>query len=200
MSMIAGYRMPRRMPRRPSIGFCSRMRATACSRRSFSASSVWIVAANAKLCDLGDEFVVRRQELVQRRIDQANDHREPVHGARARRGSPPSGWEAAWLRASRYVAHRLVRRRRALASCRQALLQLRVVATCSVGLCLQLPRARSRCALLRRRRESSCARSAGAPPRRTCARCGRGRCPGRRTHVPARRLAGSRHLPRPPAA
>ena len=51
---------------------------------------------------------------------------------------------------------------------------------------------------VRRWRGSSAARSAGARPRRTCARCGRGRCPRRRTRGPLRRRAGSRRSPRRP--
>ena len=42
--------------------------------------------------------------------------------------------------------------------------------------------------------------SAAGPPRRTCARCGRGRCPGRRRHARARRRAGSRRWPIPGGA
>ena len=50
----------------------------------------------------------------------------------------------------------------------------------------------------RSRPGSSPGRSGAAPRRRTCARCGRGRCPGRRTRAPWRRRRGCRRSRAPP--
>ena len=63
-----------RTPRRPSIGFCS------CSRRT--ASSSWrscSVASSPASATLTRQVGEVGQELVQRRVDQPDRHRQPVH-------------------------------------------------------------------------------------------------------------------------
>src|SRR5579875_1928717 len=75
MSMISGWTSPSRMPRRPSMGFCSRMRATARNIRSFSR----IAPAAPQLGDLLEELVVPGQEFVEGRVDQPDDHGSPRH-------------------------------------------------------------------------------------------------------------------------
>ena len=68
--------MPSRTPRRPSIGFSS------CSRFTASSSLCSLVSRLAALVvqrDLDRQVGVVGQELVQRRVDQPDGHRQPVH-------------------------------------------------------------------------------------------------------------------------
>ena len=68
--------MPRRTPRRPSIGFCS------CSRLTASSSLLVVLVDVAALVlerDLDRQLGEVGQELVQRRVDQPDRHRQPVH-------------------------------------------------------------------------------------------------------------------------
>ena len=71
--------MPRRTPRSPSIGFCS------CSRPTAS-RSVWCRASRSSVVvlerDLDREVGLVGQELVQRRVDEPDRDRQPVHLAR----------------------------------------------------------------------------------------------------------------------
>ena len=69
--------MPSRTPRRPSIGFCSCSRCTASSSLLLACSST--VAALVVERDLDRQLGVVGQELVQRRVDQPDRHRQPVH-------------------------------------------------------------------------------------------------------------------------
>ncbi len=161
MRTSSGMWMPRRTPRRPSIGFCSRSASTRREHLALVASVPSSPSGRSpslqlqprlELGDLAQQLVVARQELVQRRIDQADGHRQPVHRAE-------QAVEVA--RAASAAASRAPRR-----------------------------------APPRPARGSSAARSAAARPRRTCARCGTGRCPRRRSRARARRRAGSRRWPR----
>ena len=71
-----GMTMPSRTPRRPSIGFSS------CSRLTASSSLCCLRVAVAALVhqrDLDRQVGVVGQELVQRRVDQPDRHRQPVH-------------------------------------------------------------------------------------------------------------------------
>ena len=63
--------MARRQPRKPSIGLNS------CSSRARSASLLRVGAHRRG--DLGDLLLGVRQEFVQRRIEQADRHRQPAH-------------------------------------------------------------------------------------------------------------------------
>ncbi len=71
-----GITSPSRTPRRPSIGFCSCMRRTAASSRVVARVRRPVASATR---DLDREVLQRRQELVQRRVDQPDRHRQPVH-------------------------------------------------------------------------------------------------------------------------
>ena len=78
--------MPSRTPRRPSIGFGSRRRSTAPSKLRLPASKRPILRVHrlelddgSQLGDLLQQLVVGRQELVQRRVDQPDGDRQPVH-------------------------------------------------------------------------------------------------------------------------
>ena len=71
-----GITRPRRTPRRPSIGFCSCIRRTA-----VSSTPSWPGSSPVRLGDrhLRGQLLQRRQELVQRRVDEPDGHRQPVH-------------------------------------------------------------------------------------------------------------------------
>ena len=81
--------MPSRQPRVPSIGFDSRHSSDACSSlRSRS------VISPLRLLD--DQLLVVGQELVQRRVEQPDRHRQPVHRLEdARRSRSPAARAAA---------------------------------------------------------------------------------------------------------
>ena len=99
--------------------------------------------------DLGDLLVAVRQELVQRRIEQPDRDRQPLHDLEQLDEIARAASAAAW-------------------------------------------RARPG-AISRRRRGSSRARRGCAPRRRTCARCGKARCPRRRTSTPRAHRSACRH-------
>ena len=105
---------------------------------------------------LGDLGVALRQELVERRVEEADGHRQPVHD---REQLDEIG-----------ALHR-------------------------AGAC----RGRRGAPLHRRRGSSRAPRRCG-PPGRTCARCGRGRCPRRRKSARPARRPGSRHWRGPASA
>ena len=121
---------PRRTPRVPSIGFCSAHDWAAASRSVSVASRPGGGLLHQQLLD-------RRQELVQRRVEQADGDRQAVHGV--------EDLEEVGLLGGPQLARARPPPRRAC------------------------------------RRGSSPARSAGGPRRGTCARCGTGRCPRRRS-------------------
>ena len=71
--------MERRQPRSPIIGFASRIPSTACSSSSFLCSSSGLSPCTPQFRHLDQQLVVRRQELVQRRVDQADGDRLARH-------------------------------------------------------------------------------------------------------------------------
>ena len=71
--------MPRRQPRRPSIGFISAIESICASSLRFGASSCASAPAALGLDDLDLELARAVEELVQRRVEQAHRHRQPVH-------------------------------------------------------------------------------------------------------------------------
>ena len=76
ISNSPGMTRPSRTPRRPSIGFCSCSLCTACSiRRSPSRG----LAAGLGHRDPDRQLGEVGQELVQRRVEQPDRHRQPVH-------------------------------------------------------------------------------------------------------------------------
>ena len=121
--------MPSRHPRVPSIGLASRHSCAAASSRRPSASSSPLASRTSELLDVGEE-------LVQRRVEQADGDGQAVHRL-----------EDA-LEVGRAAASRAPRAR----------------SSSSTGLSARI----------------TAARAAGGR-RGTCARCGRGRCPRRRT-------------------
>ena len=138
--------MPSRQPRWPSIGLAS---LSACVRsRTFSIGDAQLRRG------LLHRLLVVGQELVQRRIEQADRHRPPAHLAEDARRSP----RAASAGSSR------------------------------------APPAAPRAS----RRGSSRAPRRCASPRRTCARCGRGRSPPRRRAARSRASFGVSALARTP--
>ena len=79
-----GTTMPSRTPRMPSMGFCSDRRCTSCSRCTSSSSTSPLASATATLTDRAGQV---RQELVQRRVEQTDRDRQPVHRGQDRRKS-----------------------------------------------------------------------------------------------------------------
>ena len=75
-----GYTMPRRQPRRPSIGLASAMASICSMRARFSAMTPLVAAGGLQARDLHVERAGALQELVQRRVEQAHDDRQAVHG------------------------------------------------------------------------------------------------------------------------
>ena len=71
----SGIIRPRRQPRRPSIGFCSCIDLMAAS-----SSPVLGRGGVAGQRDLDQLLLEVGQELVQRRVDEADDHGQAVHG------------------------------------------------------------------------------------------------------------------------
>ena len=71
ISRISGYVTASRQPRWPSIGFIS----CSCATRAFTSAGV----TPSSLASLGLALGVVRQELVQRRIEQADRHRQALH-------------------------------------------------------------------------------------------------------------------------
>ena len=69
--------MPRRTPRRPSIGFTSWSSFTFCSTLLLLGDV--FAACSLPERDLDRELDLVRQELVQRRVEQPDGDREPVH-------------------------------------------------------------------------------------------------------------------------
>ena len=103
--------MPRRQPRRPSIGFCSCSRSTASSRRCFSSTSGPVSPFASASVTSTSSFSCLRQELVQRRVDQADDDRQAVHRLRGCRRSRRSGSRRGAPARRRYVCASLRHRR-----------------------------------------------------------------------------------------
>ena len=178
MRTSAGMWMPRRTPRRPSIGFCSRSASTASSSaalRQLAASPRvraggqsapamrWRVSSSVTS---REQIVVAGQEFVQRRIDQPDGHRQPVH----RLEQPGEVARAASAAAARGT--RRARRRPAPGS------------------------SAARSAAARSRRTCARCASGRCPARRSGARARRR--PDSR-HWPTRR-AGGRRRPRPAAS
>ena len=79
ISMISGNSRPSRQPRRPSIGFCSCRFCTSASRRLLRAVRLLGLPERLRTRDLDEQLLERRQELVQRRVDEPDDHRQAVH-------------------------------------------------------------------------------------------------------------------------
>ncbi len=74
-----GVSRPSRTPRRPSIGFASCSRCTAASSRVSASTFGAGVAVIGFQRDPDGQFGQVRQELVQRRVEQPNGDRQPVH-------------------------------------------------------------------------------------------------------------------------
>ena len=62
------------------MGLASRMASTAASIFFGFCQPLRVLAGDLQLGDFHEQLVVGRQELVQRRVDQADDHRKAVHG------------------------------------------------------------------------------------------------------------------------
>ncbi len=72
--------MPRRQKRKPSIGFCSCSALTRASTFARAAiRRIVLAVAHAQLGRLDEQLFERRQELVQRRVEQPNRHRVTGH-------------------------------------------------------------------------------------------------------------------------
>ena len=74
-----GVSSPSRTPRSPSIGFDSCSRSTAASSLRSASTCCAGLAAGLGQRDLDRQFGAVRQELVQRRVQQPDVHRQPVH-------------------------------------------------------------------------------------------------------------------------
>ena len=126
--------------------------------------------------DLDELLLEVRQELVERRVDEADDDRQAVHRLE-------DALEVALLERLE-LGHRRVEGGDRLAARRR-----------------RAPRPAARLRLgpgrRRSRRGSRRARSRAARPRGTCARCGTGRCPARRSRGPARPPRACRRSSRP---
>ena len=75
----ARRQQPSRTPRRPSIGFDSCSRSTAASSLRSASTCAPVVAAGLGQRHLDRQLGAVRQELVQRRVEQPDVHRQPVH-------------------------------------------------------------------------------------------------------------------------
>ena len=80
-----GVSSPSRTPRRPSIGFDSCSRSTAASSLRSASTGSPGVARGLGQRDLDRQLGAVRQELVQRRVEQPDRHRQPVHRLAAAR-------------------------------------------------------------------------------------------------------------------
>ncbi len=170
----SGIISPRRQPRRPSIGFCS------CSDLIVASSCLSSSDRPAVLLGPGhlDQLLLEvGQELVERRVDQPDDDGQPVHRLE-------DALEVALLE-DLELGHRGVEGRD----------RLLLVGGERARRRRAWPWPGWRCW----RRGWRRARSPGGRPRGTCARCGTGRCPGRRSCGPGRPPPACRRWSRRPS-
>ena len=170
----SGIISPRRQPRSPSIGFCS---WSALDRREELLVLVGRAAVLLRAGDLDELLLEVRQELVERRVDQADDDRQAVHRLE-------DALEVALLE-DLELGHRGVERRDVLLLVGGELL--------AGGASWPSPGSPAS------RRGSRRGRSRAARPRGTCARSGTGRCPARRSSGPGRPPRACRRSSRRPS-